>query len=229
MSAPHVIMSETDPANPVLVEVIRGTLVESRHAGAIAVADADGRLAACASATSNGRCFPRSAVKAMQAMPLVESGAADAFGLGDDELAVACASHSGELRACRGGAQPARQGRARRKLSCLRRALAGQRGGDTRADARRAPPASDPQQLLRQACRHARRVQSISASIRAAMSGPTIRCRVMIARIISETCGIALDQSRMGIDGCSVPTWALPLRALARGFARLGTGKGLSG
>ena len=40
--------------------------------------------------------FPRSAVKAMQAMPLVESGAADAFGLGDDELAVACASHSGE-------------------------------------------------------------------------------------------------------------------------------------
>ena len=48
----------------------------------------------------------------------------------------------------------------------------------------------------------------------------------MIARIISETCGIALDQSRMGIDGCSVPTWALPLGALARGFARLGTGRG---
>jgi len=51
----------------------------------------------------------------------------------------------------------------------------------------------------------------------------------LIARLISETCGIALDQSRMGIDGCSVPTWAAPLRALARGFARLGTGEGLTG
>jgi len=50
----------------------------------------------------------------------------------------------------------------------------------------------------------------------------------LIARLISETCGIGLDQSRMGIDGCSVPTWAAPLRALARGFARLGTGEGLT-
>ncbi len=40
--------------------------------------------------------FPRSAVKAFQAMPLVESGAADAFALGEAELAVACASHSGD-------------------------------------------------------------------------------------------------------------------------------------
>jgi L-asparaginase II len=51
--------------------------------------------------------------------------------------------------------------------------------------------------------------------------------QVMIAGIISETCGTALDRSRMGIDGCSVPTFALPLAALARGFARLGTGEGL--
>ena len=79
-----------------LVEVFRGTLVESRHAGAIAVADADGGLL-FAFGDVERPVFPRSAVKAMQAMPLVESGAADAFGLGDDELAVACASHSGEL------------------------------------------------------------------------------------------------------------------------------------
>jgi L-asparaginase II len=49
----------------------------------------------------------------------------------------------------------------------------------------------------------------------------------MIARIVSETCGFALDPSRMGIDGCSVPTFAFPLAALAQGFARLGTGEGL--
>jgi L-asparaginase II len=52
--------------------------------------------------------------------------------------------------------------------------------------------------------------------------------QIMIVGIISEACGIVLDRTRMGIDGCSVPTWALPLGALARGFARLGTGEGLA-
>ena len=51
----------------------------------------------CRSARSNGRCFPRSAVKAIQALPLIETGAADAYGLGDKELALACASHAGEV------------------------------------------------------------------------------------------------------------------------------------
>jgi L-asparaginase II len=51
--------------------------------------------------------------------------------------------------------------------------------------------------------------------------------QVMIARIISETCCVTLDRAHVGVDGCSVPTWALPLSALARGFARLGTGDGL--
>ena len=88
-------MRETNCANPTLVEVTRGDLVESRHAGAIAVADARGRLL-LALGDVERPVFPRSAVKAMQAIPLVESGAAEAFGFGDEELAVACASHSGE-------------------------------------------------------------------------------------------------------------------------------------
>jgi L-asparaginase II len=60
-------MSETDTANPALVEIIRGSLVESRHAGAIAVADADGRLL-LAFGDVDRPVFPRSAVKAMQAI-----------------------------------------------------------------------------------------------------------------------------------------------------------------
>jgi len=51
--------------------------------------------------------------------------------------------------------------------------------------------------------------------------------QTMIAGIISETCGVRLDRAGMGVDGCSVPTWSLPLGALAQGFARLGTGQGL--
>ncbi len=88
-------MNETASGNPVLVEVIRGALVESRHSGAIAVADAAGRLL-LALGDVERPIYPRSAVKAMQALPLIESGAADAFALGEDELAVACASHSGD-------------------------------------------------------------------------------------------------------------------------------------
>src|SRR6185295_3252406 len=79
----------------VLVEMTRGDVVESRHRGAIAVADVEGRLL-LALGNVDQPIFPRSAVKAMQAIPLVESGAADAFDLGEEELAVACASHSGD-------------------------------------------------------------------------------------------------------------------------------------
>jgi L-asparaginase II len=82
-------------ANPILVELTRGPLVESVHRGALAVADASGRIV-----FSRGNIetpvYPRSSLKPMQALPLVESGAAEAFDVSEEELALACASHSGE-------------------------------------------------------------------------------------------------------------------------------------
>ena len=81
--------------NPVLVEVMRGGLVESRHRGAVCVRDGDGATMMEIGDVARP-VFPRSAVKAIQALPLIESGAADAYGFGDRELALACASHSGE-------------------------------------------------------------------------------------------------------------------------------------
>ena len=81
--------------NPVLVEAWRGTAVESFHRGAMAVVDGDGVLVASLGDIERP-IFPRSAVKLLQALPLVESGAADAFALSDEELALACASHGGE-------------------------------------------------------------------------------------------------------------------------------------
>lgn len=82
-------------ANPILVEVTRGPLVESVHRGAIAIADAGGALR-FALGDVETPTYPRSSLKPVQALPLVESGAADAFGLSDEEIALACASHSGE-------------------------------------------------------------------------------------------------------------------------------------
>src|SRR5260370_28314606 len=81
--------------NPVLVEILRGSQVESRHRGAIAVCDPAGRLV-FSQGDVEAKVFPRSAVKALQALPLVESGAADRYGLDAAELALACSSHSGE-------------------------------------------------------------------------------------------------------------------------------------
>src|SRR5829696_8918905 len=81
--------------NPILVEVTRGPQVESRHRGAVSVVDAEGTTV-LALGDVERRVFPRSAVKALQVLPLVEGGFADRLGLTDAEIALACASHSGE-------------------------------------------------------------------------------------------------------------------------------------
>ncbi|HET9493101.1 MAG TPA: asparaginase [Chloroflexia bacterium] len=84
---------ERSPA--VLIEVTRGPIVESVHYGVIAVADAAGDLLAWAGNPGTDAYY-RSASKPIQALPLVESGAADHFGLTERELAVTCGSHGGE-------------------------------------------------------------------------------------------------------------------------------------
>src|SRR5437764_13103384 len=82
-------------ANPVLVEILRGVVVESHHRGAVAVVDADG-APAFVYGDVDRPVFPRSSIKALQALRLIETGAADRYGLTDHELALACASHGGE-------------------------------------------------------------------------------------------------------------------------------------
>ncbi len=81
-------------ADPVAVEVTRGGVVESRHRAACAVADAQGRVVHAWGDVARP-VYPRSAIKQIQALPLVETGAAEAFGVDDAELALACASHGG--------------------------------------------------------------------------------------------------------------------------------------
>src|SRR5438477_3016997 len=94
--------------SPVLVEVVRGSRIESEHRGRLAVIGADGKPVLLLRDVA-APVFPRSAVKPLQALPLVETGAADRFGFGDDALALASASHSGE---------PAHVALAERMLAC---------------------------------------------------------------------------------------------------------------
>ncbi|HJQ57734.1 MAG TPA: asparaginase [Vineibacter sp.] len=81
--------------NPIIIEVTRGAMVESRHLGAAAVMKIDGS-AVEAWGDIDTPVMARSAIKPLQAIPLVESGAADRFELTDVELSLACASHNGE-------------------------------------------------------------------------------------------------------------------------------------
>ena len=74
---------------------MRGAAVESRHRGAFVIVDASGKVVHRAG-DAQMPIYPRSAVKPLQALPLIETGAADRFGLTDKELALACASHKGE-------------------------------------------------------------------------------------------------------------------------------------
>ena len=219
-------MSVNASANPVLVEVMRGRVVESRHSGAIAVADASGRLV-LALGDVERPIFPRSAVKALQAIALIESGAADAFGLGDAELAVACASHNGD----------------RAHVEAVKSLLSKAGLDETYLACGAHWPVSDKAfRELMQGGERPRPIHNNCSGKHAGMLAAAVHLgldprfyerpdhalQVMIAGIISETCGFRLSRDGIAIDGCSVPTWAVPLDALARGFARFGTGAGLA-
>ena len=80
--------------NPVLIELTRGAQVESRHTGSLAIVRPNGEVVV-ASGNVKRPVFSRSAIKSLQALPLIETGAADRFALGPAEIALACASHSG--------------------------------------------------------------------------------------------------------------------------------------
>ncbi len=83
--------------DPLMIEIVRGEMVESRHRVAACAVDAAGRVAFAAGDIA-ALVYPRSAIKPLQALPLIETGAAEAHGLGDAEIALACASHGAEPR-----------------------------------------------------------------------------------------------------------------------------------
>jgi L-asparaginase II len=217
---------------PILVEATRGGIVESFHRGSLAVVDAGGAVHT-ALGDIDRPVFARSAVKLLQALPLVASGAADALGLTDAELALACASHNGEpAHVETAAAMLAKAGLDASVLECghhwpyseaAQHALA--RQGDT-------PTA------LHNNCsgKHAgfvclgctlRGGQDAAAFLRGYVrpEHPVMR---EVTAALQATTGFDLAGTARGIDGCSIPTYAIPLRHLALAFARVATGRGLS-
>jgi L-asparaginase II len=211
--------------NPIVVEVNRGGRVESAHRGAGAVVDADGKVAFAFGDIARP-VYPRSAVKAMQALALVESGAADRFGLTAQELALACASHSGEPEHVAGAAAMlAKADLSEAALACGAHWPLGVEAARALARSGREPTplhnncSGKHAGFLCLACALGAPTEGYE------MPGHPVQREVKAA--LEDVCGEPLDEARRGLDGCSIPTYAISLRGLAYGFARMATGRGL--
>lgn len=87
--------THTLKANPILVETYRGHVAESFHRGVICAVDAAGNTIYAEGDTTQ-ICYPRSAMKFFQHIPMLLSGAAEHYNITDEELAIFCGSHNGE-------------------------------------------------------------------------------------------------------------------------------------
>ena len=211
--------------DPVLVEATRGAHVESRHCGAAIVLDAEGGVVFGVGDVDRP-VYPRSAVKALQALPLVESGAADRLGLTDAEIALACASHAGEAAHVAAAASMLRKaGRDLRALEC------GTHWPRDRAARALAAAGQEPSALHNNCsgkhsgfiCLACDRKDDPAGYVRP--EHPTMRA---VTRALAEMTGAALDDDKRAVDGCSIPTYAIPLRSLALAFARFASGRGMA-
>jgi L-asparaginase II len=205
--------------NPIIAEVTRGSIVESFHRGSYAVCDATGRNVLKAGDIETP-VFPRSAIKAFQCLPVIESGAAEKFGLTDEEIALCCSSHNGEaehVRVARSILEKA--GIAETCYECgahwpvYRQAAYAlvREGGEALA--------------VHNNCsgKHAGMLalaKQLGAEFKDYVK-PEHPVQQAIAKTIERMCDVDLSNAAMGVDGCSVPTWAIPLQKLALGFARL--------
>lgn len=214
------------PEDIPLAAVRRGAIVESVHRGRFVFCDPSGEILDAAG-DPEAYVYARSSAKPFQALPLVLSGAADAFGLSDEELAVACASHNAEEA----------------HLAAVRSLLekAGLSEDDLQSGAH--PPMYAPE--AEQLARGGEEPRPIHGNCSGKHAGMLAVCahegidtggyrrpdhplQLRILDLVAEVCGLRKDEALVAGDDCGVPAFALPLKNLAAGFARISTGEGLS-
>jgi L-asparaginase II len=208
------------------ISATRGPVVESVHHVDAVVADVDGARLVWG---DGGRpVIARSALKFLQALPLLRTGAGDRFGVSDDELALACSSHSAEpahVEAARGWL--ARIGLDEGALEC---------GPDLPIDdaARIAHLRSGggPLPVLNGCSGKHIGFLTVARHLGLDHEGyiePDHPVQAQVTEAIAEFCRHDLGDQRPGRDGCGIPTWAIPLDRLAASMARLVASDGLIG
>lgn len=204
---------------PKLAKVYRGKIVESSHSGHIAVVNSNGKLLKYLG-NPYRITYARSAVKPIQAIPVLETGAADKYALSDADLALICSSHNGE---------PQHTGRV---LAILKRASI---SVDALQCGTHIPLARYVYEKL---IKEGKELTSLYHNCSGKHAGMLITAKHMgetledyykpehpvqqrILKIISEIFDYEINKIKIGIDGCGVPVHALPLERLAYAFARL--------
>ena len=210
---------------PVAVEVTRGGMVESRHHATACVVDADGRVLRHWGDFEQP-VYARSAIKSLQAIPLVETGALDAFGLGDAELALACASHAAEPR------------HTRLVAAWLDRI------GCTPGDLECGSHLPYDEETAHAMIRHAEEPSTLHNNCSGKHAGMLTTARHMgeppagyiryehpvqqrILGVLEQMTGHDLSRAPWGIDGCGIPTIGIPLGGIAYAMARIADPSGL--
>ncbi len=210
------------PYLPIL-HLTRGDVVESIHYGAVAVVDAQNHLAAWYG-SPDVVTFLRSSAKPFQALPFIENGGAEAYGLTPREVALLCASHSGtdEHKAVIQGIQ-IKTGVQESDLLCGTHPPLHAKTAEALLLRGEAPTSN----------RHNCSGKHTGMVAYARLKGlpyhlddqPYIDInhpiQLEIRRAFAEMCGLQPQEVHLGVDGCSAPNFAVPLRSAALGFARL--------
>lgn len=211
-------MSVTDCAAP-LVEVWRGPLIESLHRGHLVAVDGNGITVAELGAPETVT-FIRSSGKPFQAIPLITSGASDRFGFTDQEIAIACGSHSGEAIHVETVQTMLRKiGLDEDALKC------GVHEPYSAEVARELTRKQESPSVLQNNCsgKHAGML-AVAKHLGAPVGSydePSHPVQQLILQTVSNFSAIPVDQIIIGTDGCAAPVFGLPVRAMALMYARL--------
>lgn len=210
-----------------MVEVTRGEEVESRHRGIAAIVDANGNLVAGWGEVRRP-IFPRSAVKPLQALPLIETGAADALRLSETEIAAACASHRGmPLHTETVSGLLERLGLSADDLVC------GAATPDDGETARALAAAGNQPSRIHNNC-SGKHTGFLATAVHLGeqpgeyhLAASALQTRVRTT--LSEIGNIDIGADQFGVDGCGVPNFMLPLRSVAHAMARMAAPASLTG
>lgn len=204
----------------ILLHVTRGSLVECLHRGHIAIADAAGRVLASAG-NPEVFMFARSSMKPIQALPVLESGAAEAFGFTDAEIAILAASHNGEeFHTATVSSMLAKLGLETHCLLCGPHAPFHAPSAACLAQA-----GIEPTELHNNCSGKHAGMLALALHLGAdtgTYMDPAHPVQQRMLETVSLLSGYPAAKIVLGTDGCGVPVFGLPLSRLAAAYARLG-------
>ena len=212
--------------DPLKIEVQRGGFQESLHLVHAVVTDSSGKVVE-SWGDIDFLTFPRSAVKPLQAIPLILSGAEERFQMSSAELAMACSSHGAEsahLRVVSSWLK--RIGCGVDDLECGSHWPSHEESAHDLARAGSYPFA------LHNNC-SGKHIGFLTLARQRQLDSkgyihPDHPIQQEIRSTLQYMMELDLRDAPMGIDGCSIPTWGVPLKAIAKGFARFVTGDQLT-